>query len=317
MHVMTEAERLLNLGLTPKLPEAFDSSMLRTWVDCPSQFYLRHILGLTLKRTEPNNALLWGTMWHTAHEVWSKTDGNIDLLVSEVFAEDKWPPSLDITDKQNRTRERMISLFVAYRQMFDPLFKKFRENLRTEQFFDIDCPSTDTSCPYGGCGLRWIGRWDSIDRWKNKILVWDYKTTGRMTADYFDAQKTGFQLPGYVWAANHVMPGEVAGARLDVMYVLKDKEEFLPRTFSYVPQAIAEWRENVKQYIHEIEDAWAVAPYEPEHPIWKKNWNECSRFGQCQFARVHRGYAPIGDTRLKVLAEDYVVDRWSPLQELE
>lgn len=294
-------------GLTPRLPETFDASALKDFVDCPSKFYLRHVLGLYPKGLPEPEYFFWGGKWHKLQEVFNQTLNIADALDYL----DPWHPALDVTDKHLRTRDRMRTLFLEYIALHQAEFEKHREVIRQEQFFSISC-SEDDDCLYGGCGLTWTGRWDLIARWKKKILVWDYKTTSYLRANYFDQHQHGFQMPGYVWAANHVIPGQVEGARVDLLYTLKNEHQFLPRTLKFSPQAIIEWRENVKTYISEIRRAFEIAPYNPEHPVWRRNWNRCSDYNKsCMFSGLHF-ISPIDDVRLKIMAQDYIEDRWDP-----
>ena len=59
-------------GFIPKRPEVIDSSMLKDFINCPSYFYLRHILGLRRKFPAGMGEAKfdWGTCWHHVMKAW-------------------------------------------------------------------------------------------------------------------------------------------------------------------------------------------------------------------------------------------------------
>lgn len=301
----SEREIFDELVFNVKFPEVYDASMLKDFVNCPSMFYLRHVLGLRRRSAEERNDLNWGTRWHKLMELYH--NHGINEAIAQGFND--WPVGLDHLDEKNRTLERMINLFQRYVERYHDQQSKITRNLRTEQYFEIHCPEDNPHCRFGGCGLSWCGRMDRFVERRGKLVVWDYKTTGRMGRDYFESHENGFQLPGYVWAANHMTTERVDTAVLDVLYCLKASDDFFLRTFQYTDARLLEWRDNVKHWISRIDSYKAEWPRNPER--WPKNWEECTRYYRCSFADVHF-VAPVRDTRLRILSEDYHEDRWDP-----
>lgn len=298
---------LADYGFHPVCPETFDATMISDWHNCKSLFYLRHVLGLKRADAVESNDLNWGSMWHKLLHGYH-TIYNLDPIKAASVLK-AWPSGLDETEPFNRTRDRMLLCFTKYLGQFKEQDEEEVENLRHEQYFDVYCPENNPDCPFGGCDLRWCGRMDRLVRRRNKLLVWDYKTTRRMGADYFETYEHSFQIPGYVWAAHHLMTEPIDGAVLDVLYCLTRSEDCFRRTFKYTPERLLEWRQNVKSSIEEIKYYWTHFPEEPE--LWPKNYNECTRYGKCAYADVHFS-APIRDTRLRILSEDYREERWDP-----
>lgn len=298
---------LEEFGLNPKAPVAYDSSMLKDFVDCPSKFYLRHILGLRRRHTDPKDSAKfdWGTCWHHVIEAYHREsdppeEGN--LVAALETLEDKYPEAITpASDKYKRSKERMIKQLFEYDKRFKSQNSEL-EILRHEQFFDVYNEEED---------LRWIGRIDSLRRRKRdgRIVVWDYKTSSSMGPLYFDQHELGFQFPGYVWAANQMFTEEVQEITVDVMYTISRSYDFFRRTFRYDAYRRKEWVNNVKMIVAEINRLVENHLYEPDK--WIKNWNECTRYGRCSFFDVHNIH-PKGDTRLKILTNDYVEDRWDP-----
>lgn len=291
---------LESYGLRPEFPEVIDSSMLRDFVDCPSLFYLRHVLGLKKRWRIPTAEAHfdWGTMWHALMETLDKTnDPNKALAKLSDF-----PDSLGSNDPKGRTVQRMAKMFFEYVKTYREDDLNNFEFLRGEQFFDVYNEELN---------LRWAGRVDKVSRRvrNGKVVVWDYKTSSRMGDSYFDTHYHGFQMPGYVWAMNQVFTDPVEEVTVDVAYCVKTKFEFFRRTFRYTPHEIAEWVNNTKLILEQMQELGEKHLHEPDK--WIKNWNHCTRWGTCQFADVH-WTPPIGDTRLRILRDDYREERWDP-----
>jgi hypothetical protein len=188
---------------------------------------------------------------------------------------------------------------------------------RAEQYFDIWCPPDNPHCPYPwhGCNLRWCGIMDrqAVER-GDRDLAWDYKTTSRMEGTYWERYKFSFQIPGYVWACSHLLGTLAYGAKLDVLYTLKASHEFFRRTFKYEPIQIAEWLHNTRTCIEDIQGWWQRAPDDPE--AWPKNWQDCTRYRECMFSDIHFRL-PDPETRLRIMSEDYVEERWDPAKRID
>lgn len=288
----------------PVLPKVFDATMLSDFVNCPSLFYLRHVLGLRHRSKEEKNDLNWGKVWHRAQELYWGTSPE-----SVVEAFEGWPVGLDFSDPKNRTLERMALCITEYFERFSYNLAKAK-HVRSEQYFEVHCPENNPDCRFGGCGLSWCGRIDRMVERRGKLLVWDYKTTGRyVNDDFFESYKNSFQIPGYVWAANHITTETVNDAVLDVFRCIKTQHEFYQRTFSYTDERILEWLYNTKYWVAQVHSMYERWKNEPEK--WPKNWAECTRYYRCAFAAVHFT-PPTRDDRTRVLAADYEEHRWDP-----
>lgn len=298
-------------GFKPKLPEVFDASMLSDYVNCPAKFYLRHVLGLELKGFGAP-ALDWGSLWHTAmyelHKEWE-----VGHAIGAVSSQ--WSPILTEQDPKGRTLDRMVMILQKYYGQYSKLDQHDYHTIRREEYFEIHCDA-DSKCPFGGCGLSWSGRIDRVVRNRaDRVLVWDYKTTSWMRSSFYDELEHGFQIPGYVWAASHLLQNRILGAMIDVLHTLKSQENLYRREFRFHPRMMIEWRDNVKRWIERIHHDFDRYSHDPE--AWPQNKHECDRFSGCQFKPVH--YTPEfgDDTRLRIMREEYVENRWHPAQTLE
>lgn len=302
---------LADYGLHPKLPEVPDSSMLNDFLNCESMFYHAHVLGLRKKGPVPAH-FEWGTRWHnvmyTYYHDYDVSEA-LDVLVTD------WPSCLDDLDPKNRTLDRMVTAFQRYVKERGEPERADWSILRREQYFDVECPEHNESCPFPwkGCGLRYCGRWDRVDTQlrSGNSYIRDYKTTSYLAADFYDKLRVGIQIPGYVWAQSHIIPDHPARrATIDVLHCTKTKLDIpLRREFRYTDEELEEWVWNVKRI-------WAKILFMYEHfadnpDAWTKDWNECKRLWPCNFLSVH--HTPdIRDTRLRILSQDYKEDRWNP-----
>lgn len=303
-------------GLNASPPTAIDSSMLEDYTICPSLFYHRHVLGLKPRGAEDGAGISWGSMWHNAMFLYYKDKDPHEVL--RYIEEAEWPGVLGEEDKKNRTQPRMMELFVDYVERFSALDEKEWEDIRREQYFEIHCEEDD-DCPFGGCGLRWCGRLDRLRRraGTEKVYVWDFKTTSWMRSNFFDELKHGFQIPGYVWAAMHIVPTQVVGAIIDWMHIKKNDHDFGRHEIRLTKTHIMEWLHNTKRLVAEIRRLCDDALERPE--AWPKDWNRCHQiyFRTCSFWAIHSTLPATPDVRLRLLSEDYVEDRWDPKDLME
>lgn len=295
---------ITDIGYTPRRPEVIDSSILKDFINCPSYCYLRHILGLRRKFAagEGEAKFDWGTCWHSVME--SYTTNNYSVEAGLVTLESEYPAYIiPATDNKKRSKERMVKAFFDYTEKFRDSDIRDYEIIRQEQFFDITDDDQD---------LRWCGRVDLILRRKRNgaVLVKDYKTSSAMGQYYFNQHELGFQFPGYVWAADHLFTGEeVVEIMVDVMYMISASHDFFRRTFRYPAARIAEWVSNVKVFQDRF---WYLCDNHLNDPsAWGLNWNHCTNYGICDFYSVH-SLTPSGESRLRVLQNDFVVDYWDP-----
>lgn len=303
---------LQDFALRPKLPEVFDSSMLKDYMDCPSKFYLRHVLGL--RRVGPGAAgLTWGSKWHDAmyalfeHQPISSPEARAAALQSM----EPWPHEvLNDEDRNARTFGRMELSIEDYIEKYGSLDERLYHTVRREQYFNISCDLND-DCPFGGCGLDWCGKVDRLVEkvGREEIYDWDYKTSSYMRSSFFDEQKHGFQMPGYIWAVRHLVQRRVVGVIVDLVHTLKGTQSFYRQEIPYNDEEILEWVENTRRIVAEIRSRYDFYANDPE--AWIKNYNHCSQYSGCQFRSVHYT-PPIRDVRLRILGADFTEDRWNP-----
>jgi hypothetical protein len=111
----------------------------------------------------------------------------------------------------------------------------------------------------------------------------------------------------------HIHTEPVYEIFLDVLYTLKKEHQFFRRTIRYTPAQIAEWGRNVRNALDWM--YWLRDHHLHNPEAWIKNWNHCTKWNRaCGFADVHWN-DPSPGTRLRILQQDYVEDRWDPSRE--
>jgi hypothetical protein len=281
------------MQFNPVAPEAIDSSMLQTFVDCPRRFYLEYVLGLRQK--EKNTALSYGTIWHGALEI---LYGEGDMEAALTYIEEN-EHEFPFQDPKNRTMERMRSDLLLYAAHWSAVDAS-QEVLALEKAFDLELPS----------GLRYCGRLDQLRKAPSGLIVLDHKTSTFVDHSYFKRHEMGYQLKGYVWAMNQLVPGaNVEMAMIDLCHILKNDTKWQRKTFNFHPTIINDWLNSVSILTDQIAEMCVKYLDDPEP--WYMNFRSCGDWGGCVFKDVH-SMADVGNTRENVLETFFHEERWDP-----
>ena len=302
-----------DFGLNPVRPEVFDSSMIADYLACESKFYLRHILGLK-KDTQGVEApaLGWGSKWHDAMYAYHPNFNLDDALYTLDTDAKPWPSNLDEFDSHLRTLPRMYATLAAYHENYYERDKDRVVTIRREQYFNIMVEAGDET-PFGisPVTLAWCGRIDRLIEEDTRPKNVDYKTTSRLSSNFIEEHKHGFQFPGYTFASS-ILQGEfIRDTVLDVLYTLKAKQEFMRPTIRYTKDHILEWMTNMARIVDGLNAKLDESMYDLD--AWIQNRNSCFDWSRpCAYADVHFSPDFGGNTRLPILVEDYVESRWNP-----
>ncbi len=279
----------------PVAPAALDSSMVQTYVDCPSKFYLEYVLGL--KPSEPNPALSYGTIWHGALEILAKEN---DLEVALAYIDEN-EHHLPLFDDKNRTAARMQADLLAYAGEYASVDAS-QKILAIEKGFDLELPS----------GIRYCGRIDQVrEAGPIGLFPLDHKSTTFLDHQYYHRMEMGFQFKGYAWALDQLIPGErVERAMVDVYHILKTKTNFERKSFIYGPRVMADWLNSISRITEQIMEGLTKHLHDPDH--WFMNFRSCGDYGGCPFQAVHK-MEDVGNARNNTLEMFFEVRRWDPL----
>ena len=299
-----------DFGLNPIRPDVFDSSLIATYLSCESMFYLRHILGLTKDTDGVKDAALgWGGKWHDAMYAYHP-DFNIDAALETIPID--WPTNLDQMDRHLRTCDRMLAIMQDYHEHYFERDSGRVETIRREQYFSLMVEAGEET-PFGiaPVTLAWCGRLDRMIKEDSRTKNLDYKTTSKLASNFIEGHKHGFQFQGYVFAGSILQGKFIHDTVIDVLYTLKAKHEFMRPTIRYTKDHIIEWMVNMSCILDRLNRKLDESLYDMD--AWIQNRGACFDWNRpFEFAPVHFSPDFGGRTRLPILVEDYIEDRWNP-----
>jgi hypothetical protein len=283
-----------------------DNTALQAYMACPREYYfsmVEHRRGEGLSA-----ALAFGKAWHTALELHYK---GLPAEHVEALVRASWEQPSGEGDY--RTVERVLLDFRRYREKWG--HEPSREAGGPTLLFDGE-PMVELSVNAAGEGLihPYAGKIDRIIRIGGLIYVEDHKTTSRLDKNYYSGFELSQQMMGYVYLAQQLIPGErIAGVRINVLHVLKEKSNFERQLFTYTREQIAEWIENTNEWMRRVDAdslSWQNLP-EGKFPLAHLGDNGCSRkYGLCQYHRV----CSVAPTFRRRVLEEFPVHPWNPLE---
>ncbi len=236
----------------------FDSSKLKCYLECPRQFYWRHVRHLV--PFHEKTALSFGTAIHEGLFTWHKT---YDIEESVDAFHRHWN---DTMHEELRTAEKGEKLLRGYAERYPPKMEPFEfEMLEQKVQIDID-------------GIQYGGRIDGIVRWGGMNLVLDHKTASRMGRTYFDRFRPDLQMTGYAFMAKQLLQKPIHGVVINVLYFTKTKMDFIREISSREPFEYEEFVSVVMRLVDEIlSNDWE------NRNSWMPNWTSCGNWGGCDY----------------------------------
>lgn len=290
-----------------------DNTALSAYMACPREYYFSMVLH---RRSDGSKspALAFGGVLHKLLENHYR---GMDVEMVKLLGASWWQKNGHQDPTDHRTFERAILVFDQYRKQWGAT--PGMEQGQTVGFPDE--PMVEISTDTMGKDLLhpYAGKIDRIIELGGQYFVEDHKTTSRLDKHYFSSFELSQQMMGYTYLAQQLMPSlKIAGVRLNVIHVLKDKTNFERQLFSWTREQIAEWVYNTNLWMRRLNtdmEFWNQSPIGEGQPIdaWPIGHygdNGCSRkYGLCQYHRVCSVAAPF---RHRVL-EEYPVAPWNPL----
>jgi len=287
--------------------------MISDYLACESKFYMRHILGLK-KDTQgvEDPALGWGTKWHDCMYAYHPGfDLDKSLLTIDTDAK-PWPVNLDQMDRHARTQDRMRAILTDYHEHYYDRDSERVTTVRREQYFNLMVEAGDDT-PFGiaPVTLAWCGRIDRLIKEDERLKINDYKTTGALASNFIEKHKHGFQFQGYSFAGSLLQGEFIRDTVIDVLYTLKSKHEFMRPTIRFTKDHIIEWMLNMSKILDGLNAKLDESLYDLD--AWIQNRGACFDWNRpCMFADAHFSPDFGGRTRLPMLVEHYIEDRWNP-----
>ena len=289
-------------GLHVQVPKRFDHTVSGMFGECERMGYYAHGLGLVPKAE--NYAFTWGRVYHKITELWNRTKdrGTATNDITDVIVQ-HIPEN--VVDRYNRTRSRMLELFVAWADYSEKTPLKVLQN---EQPVFLAC--LDDPCPYSdhGCGLAYGGRLDVIADWNGIVGPLDRKTSVMDDADPVAEYKPSHQMEGYNWLASHLMGQHCWGVILEKAVCNKSKIKIGRYPISYSKDMIREWVTNeIKRQRRIVAKLESPAAYVMED--FDQNHFRCYKPFKCAYRDICTSPRDM-DFRLKLMRDQYVEARW-------
>lgn len=294
--------------MRPPFPSAIDSTMLKTFRECPKKFeyeYLHH---------------------------WKSRGSNIHLHAGKAFAsaleeirrsyfENKMTPeeslqrgagalikaygTFEEPHDTAKTLPRMLGALEFYFQTWpldtDPLRPhewapgKFGIEFSFASPLPFDNPETNEPVIY-------TGRSDMLAEMDGALYIEDDKTTSQLGASWVNQWDMRSQFTGYSWAARNVAGIPVQGTFVRGISILKTKYDKAQVITYRKPWEVDRWLTQVLHDLDRMKQAWESGYFD---------WNldeACNSYGGCLFRRVCT--SPTPDLWLEA---DYERRVWDPL----
>lgn len=300
----------------PTMPRAWDSTTLRTFLECPRKYQYRMIEGWVPKRDKP--ALVFGLLFHEALELFDRKKHEGLPHVEATFETAKWlldasHPLGEMVNEEtgkpidnNRTRFsifRTVIWYIDYYGKEDPikivelndgspaLELSFRLNL------PIDSPDGDA---YLLCGHM-----DKIANFAERLQVVERKTTTYNLDDrYFKRFTPDIQISIYDFAGSMVLPEKIDGVLIDAAQCGVTFSRFRR---DFAPRKPAQREEFMKDLVR-----WIASAERCSHEdYWPKDESACGDYGGCMYRGICSRDPSVRRTWLEA---DFKKEEWNPLE---
>lgn len=295
----------------PVLNRALDNTALSAFATCERDYFMS--MYLHRRNNESRKpALAYGSIMHVLLEHHYKSDGNVDL--AEVVARAWWEVHGHNEPGEHRNIERAVLDYKRYREKWGQ--RPSQEIGQTVGWPDAPLVELPFDIVIEGISTPWAGKIDRIIELGGRHYVEDHKTTSRLDANYYSSFEMSNQMMGYTRAGQHLAPGlKIAGVRLNVVHVLKEKTNFERQLITFTREQLSEWERNTERWIERIRRAQAEWPTleqlqeGADWPLAHFGDNGCSRkYGLCGYHRIC-SLAPT--FRANALAE-LPINEWDP-----
>ena len=201
--------------------DVVDSTKLRTFMDCPRQYFYRYVLGWTYARLNHND-LRFGSAWHRALAYCSEKGSYEDVVLlqayqafMEEYRSEFEPETDDLFDKKNPSRamEALISYAVKYKDDFDKYEVVHRDNQAFVEVAGVTTIHPDLPPIYF--------KLDTVFKNKEtgKYFVMERKTGTSLSRTWRDQWGLSTQIGTYLHVLRCVFEEEeLEGARVDGVF---------------------------------------------------------------------------------------------------
>lgn len=317
-------------SVTVKPENCYDNSMLDSFRTCPRKFYFRHRRHWA--SAGANIHLGFGSAWHGGMDIlWAtaKSDLKDGDLVEMAMLEFQ-----SIWDKEGlpnddaslmgyypKTPGRAREMYQHYLQKYRSSFLKELNLLAVEEPFIVPLTVDESE-------LYYMGRWDKVYEYRNRIYITDHKTTKSDKSQWSESFSPNNQVDGYLFGGHAIYGDKFWGVMIDGALVQKGSKgiDGMPPGIGFpklpVQRALGHldsWRwetiYSINMVIYNdqlLSDMPADAKYLQCYP---KNTNSCHAYGGCIYRDLCKFI--VNPHELTAPPEGFTISEWSPLKNQE
>ena len=310
------------------IPEnsCYDNSMLDSFRTCNRKFFFQHVRHW--KPVKASIHLGFGSAWHGGMDVlWSQaksslTNKEIIELAFKEFMKIWLEADLPLDDEMlllyypktpGRAREMMEFYLERYRESF----LKECEIIAIEEAFIIPLSDEDTLMYY-------MGRWDKIYEYRNRIYITDHKTTKSDKSQWANSFSPNNQIDGYLTAGHAVYGDRFWGVMIDGALCQKGSKKIdglppgigfpkipIQRAFGHLEGWRWETIYTILMLRHNLDLLEEASKEQCNHlKAFPKNTTACSNYGGCTYMDICK---TVTNPNEMEMPEDFKVSIWSPL----
>ncbi len=263
----------------------FDSSSMMTAERCKRRFYWSYVRHL--KPVDRQLALEFGSAIHLALENWY-TYYDVERALQEFH--ENWTDLLADNIRTHENAEKMLrAYFVHY----------------SHEPFKIISLEHGFRVPLGD--FEFCGRYDAVIIWDGLALVFDHKTTARLTQSYFKQFRPNFQVSGYIWAARRTLDIEVSGMMINLLHVLTKSYNFMREIIPREQWELDAFEDIAIAIMKDLSQRDQTT-----RDDWPECWAACGDYGGCPYRDLC-----ITNEPERLVEMQFKVEKWDPLVQID
>lgn len=297
----------------PPFPEIIDSTMRKSLVACPYQYYIEYVRKLKPKGTNPH--FHFGGLYAKGLETTRKSYWDKELSLSEAIRDGGmeilkgWnnyePP--DYGSAKNKTLEACLEIHSDYFREYHPekdFLKPAKGDAGHTIEFSFAHPLPNIFHPVTGKPILYAGRFDMLaEHTKNKGIYFidDEKTAGQLGDHWSKQFQLCGQMTGYQWGAEK-FGYKIAGIVIRGVCVQKGAIRHLALLTQRSEWQITRWLDQVCRDVKRAIRMWEDMHFDLALDDACQNYGGCSLLGICTSENPETW-----------LEADWEHNSWSPL----
>jgi len=298
----------------------FDNTRVAGFMECPRQYYFRHIRHW--RKPSKSTALAFGSGWHAGLDaIWSGagdkelTNEHLVDRAARAF-EQEWEKagfSLDTIDL-NEKRSPGLAL-----DMFDAYVEKYRHQIAKYNVLAVEQPFIVPVLE--DQDIYYIGRWDKVYEDRGRVYIREHKTTslyrkeGNFDSNWISSFSPNNQVDGYSYAGLGVYGDRFDGVMVEGALVHKTVRAFTVIPLKRAYQNLEAWLFELRYYIDEILDNMTMLKESGDQAdymmCFPKRTTQCSgKYGLCEYINICK-YGDANPARMPCPA-DMEENEWNP-----